>query len=408
MNSYVRPLIMALAAVVLAASVYALYVHYRLVQDPTFTSACEVSATVSCQQVFTSPYGSAFGIPVAAGGAIWSSLVLLLGLTALRTRSREMAARMIGYIFVLATVGLAAVFYYAYASYFVLGVACPVCMTMYAGIIGIFIASASASGPLGLLGSKLGQDVAALRRNSVAQGVAGAWIVAVIALVVLFPREQPWGTVSASGLPEAVPLEEILPEQRAEFEQWLDAQPRHDEARPEGEVRVRVIKFNDYQCPSCRQAYVFYQHIFDQYTARYPGVFVFERRDFPLESECGAGNAGHLAACEAAAAVRMAEEKDRGREMSAWLFEHQAGLTPDSVKEGLEQVAQINDFDDRYQELLPEIRADVALGERLDVQGTPTLFLNGVRMPSIRPVFWDVAIQYELRKAGVAAAEAGE
>jgi uncharacterized membrane protein len=211
MSTYARPLIVALAALVLAASTYALYIHYMLVQDPTFTSACEVSATVSCQTVFTSPYGSAFGIPIAAGGAIWASLVLLLGIAAMRTANRDMAGRLVGYVFVLATIGLASVFYYAYASYFVLGVACPVCITMYIGIIGIFIASASASGPLGQVVSRAGDDLGALRRSNLAQGVAGAWVVAAILLVLFFPREQPWASIAA-GAAEPPPLEEILPE----------------------------------------------------------------------------------------------------------------------------------------------------------------------------------------------------
>ena len=57
-----------------------------------------------------------------------------------------------------------------------------------------------------------------------------------------------------------------------------------------------------------------------------PGVFVFENRDFPLETECGAFNAGHGAACEAAAAVRMAREKSRDKDLEAALFERQSPI----------------------------------------------------------------------------------
>ena len=63
-----RPAILLLAAVALVASVAALYVHYRLIADPGYESFCDVSATVSCEAVYRSSYGTMFGVPVAAGG----------------------------------------------------------------------------------------------------------------------------------------------------------------------------------------------------------------------------------------------------------------------------------------------------------------------------------------------------
>ena len=64
-----RLALIALSLLGFGASVYALYVHYRMA-DPSYIPGCEVSDTVGCQQVLTSAYGSVLGIPVAAGGAI--------------------------------------------------------------------------------------------------------------------------------------------------------------------------------------------------------------------------------------------------------------------------------------------------------------------------------------------------
>src|SRR5215218_131829 len=96
----------------LAASVAALYVHYKLMTSPGYSSFCDVSATVSCQQVLESQYGRVLGIPVAAGGAIWSALILLLAVFGMRETATpgarnadagasERAGRTAGYIFVL-------------------------------------------------------------------------------------------------------------------------------------------------------------------------------------------------------------------------------------------------------------------------------------------------------------------
>jgi len=107
MKAYVRPAIIVLALAALGASIAALYVHYKLVTSPGYSSFCDISATVSCQQVLESSYGRVAGIPVAAGGAIWSALVLLLGVFGLRQPKSETASRVASYIFVLATLGLA-------------------------------------------------------------------------------------------------------------------------------------------------------------------------------------------------------------------------------------------------------------------------------------------------------------
>ena len=67
MKTRARLLIIALAAIALIASITALYVHYRMLQDPTYSSFCDVSETVSCEAVLESPYAWMFGMPVATG-----------------------------------------------------------------------------------------------------------------------------------------------------------------------------------------------------------------------------------------------------------------------------------------------------------------------------------------------------
>src|SRR5512132_4359527 len=109
MKTYARPLILVLAVVALAASVASLYVDYQLKFDPNYTSFCDVSETVSCEAVLQSRYATMFGVPVAAGGAIWSALVLLLAWRGMGSSDVQTRERIASYIFVLSTVGLAAV-----------------------------------------------------------------------------------------------------------------------------------------------------------------------------------------------------------------------------------------------------------------------------------------------------------
>ena len=190
MSSRSRYALIVLSALGLAASIAALYVHYQLVTVPGYTSFCDVSETVSCQQVFQSEYGTVAGIPVAAGGAIWSALVLILSAWGMRKPQTDGASRAAGYVFLLSTVGLAAVFYFAYASFFVLRQACPLCLTMYVSVVGIFLVSASAAGPLGALASGMAKDLSGLRGSPTAALLAVIWLVGSAGLVLAFPKEQ--------------------------------------------------------------------------------------------------------------------------------------------------------------------------------------------------------------------------
>jgi uncharacterized membrane protein len=403
MTARVRYALVALSALGLIASSAALYVHYRLLTEPNYTSFCDVSETISCQQVFQSEYGTVGGVPVAAGGAIWSALVLMLSIWGMRKPNSDEASRAAGYVFLLSTIGLAAVFYFAYASFFVLRQACPLCLTMYVSVIGIFLLSAAAAGPLRALQAGWQGDIGALKRSPAGVAMVVVWLLASAGLVLAFPREQVVNASQSAAATPAVPVETLAPEQLAELHAWMDRQPRVPEAQPTGSVKVLLLKFNDYQCPSCRQAWVLYKDIIAKYEAAYPGVFLYENRDFPLETECGAGGV-HGAACEAAVAVRLAKEKNLDKQLEATLFERQSmSMTREDVKAALREVTKISDseFDSRYSQVLEAVKADVQFGQKVGVSGTPTFFINGIRLGGFRPVAFDAVIAYELKKAGV-------
>jgi uncharacterized membrane protein/protein-disulfide isomerase len=397
MTKFARPLILALALLALGASLAALYVHYRIIKDPTYTSFCDINESVSCEAVLESPYATVRGIPVAAGGVIWSVLVLLIAAGGMR-RDNPDASIAAGYIFVVATVGLSAVLYLGYASFFIIGKVCPLCLTMYVAVIGTFIVSGGAAAALGTLASHLGRDLRSIMKAPASAALAIIFIAGSVSLLAFFPRaaEQ---TVTASGEIYTPPTETIAPDQLAEFNRWIDAQPRVNVPVPANGAQVLIVKFNDYECPSCRQTYMEYKGILAKY-GNDPKVR-FVTMDFPLDSECNAGGGVHAAACEAAAAVRMAKAKGKGPEMEEYLFSNQEKMTPTWVKDAVRQVAQVTDFDAQYPKVLEQVKADAALGRQLDVQATPTFFINGIKINGgFRPVFFEAVIEHELKKAG--------
>jgi uncharacterized membrane protein len=397
MTRLARPLILTLAAIALAASVASLYVHYQLLRDPSYTSFCDVSETVSCEAVYQSAYGSFYGVPVAAGGAIWAGLVMLLAAGMGKPNTPRFSS-IAGYIFVLATIGLAAVLYFGYASFFVLNRLCLLCLAVYITVIGIFIVSGAAAAAVSSLPARLGGDLRTLRRSPAALALAAVWLVASVSVVAFFPRDEAPLAQSAAEAP-APPIEELTADEIAQFEQWMSQQMRVDLGVPADGARVVVVKFNDYQCPACRQTYYAFKGLKDKWESQSNGQVRFVSVDYPLEAECNTGGI-HGAACEAAAAVRMARAKNRAQAMEEWLFENQPRLTRDVVEEGVREVAQVTDFDEQYPKMLELVRADAQKGQKVQIQGTPTFFINGIRIGGgLRPSYFDAAIAYELKRA---------
>ncbi len=140
MTRRTRLWITILACAGLLAAAASTYVHVRMLGDPTYASFCDINASVSCTQVYQSRYGSVLGVPVALGGVIWFAAVLLLTYAGARA-PRAAAPNVSGYLLLWSTVGLAVAMYMAYASFFVLGTICLLCVVVYVAVVGIFILS---------------------------------------------------------------------------------------------------------------------------------------------------------------------------------------------------------------------------------------------------------------------------
>jgi uncharacterized membrane protein/protein-disulfide isomerase len=396
-----KPRWMTVATLVgLGFSAASTWVHYRILHDPLYSSVCDVNATFSCSEAYTSRFGSVADVPVALIGVLFFSFVLLL--IALCQRSASARQNLPGYVFALSTLGLAGVLYLAYASFVILKAVCLLCVGTYAAIIALFLLSGSAARyPMSSLPGRASRDLRNLVRTPAALATAAAFVVAATAAVMLFPG----GEVSAAADDTAAVADQAAqsapPPQAAiqQLEQFLAAQERVDVPGVGGTgAAVVIVKFNDYQCPPCGLTYREYKPILAKLNQQHPGKIAFITKDFPLDPECNSLGGSHTAACEAAAAVRLARDKGSADKLEDWLFANQPTLTPERVKEGAASAAGVTDFDARYAKTLELVRADVAQGIQLGVRGTPTFFMNGIRLPNLRGEFFEAAVLWELRR----------
>ncbi len=382
------------ALVGLAVSGTAAYVHYRILFDPTYTSFCDVSATISCSQVYSSRFGIVRGIPVAVFGAIWFAFAALLS-TAWMIARPTVAESMPGYLFAGSTLGLAVSLYLGYASFVLLKLVCVLCVITYAAVIGLFLVSGAATSlPMLSLPRRAVQDLKLLVATPLALVLALIWVGGSASTLAFFPRE--------SSLVAGAPAPEPSQDQRSELERFMATAERIPLAVPTDGAKVLIVKFADYQCPACGQAFTTYKPILAKYAASNPGAVKMVMKDYPLNMDCNPAvrSTLHPSACDAAVAVRLARNHNRGDQLEEWLYTHQQEMTPASVRQSARDVGQVTDFDEKYAATLALVKGDIALGQSLKVSQTPTFFINGVKVDGAwAPQFFDQAIAFELKRA---------
>lgn len=402
-----------LACAGLAAAAASTWVHVRMLADPGYASFCDINASVSCTQVYQSRYGSVLGVPVALGGVIWFAAVLLLTYAGARA-PRAAIPNVSGYLLLWSTVGLAVAMYMAYASFFVLGTICLLCVVVYVAVIGIFLLSGGEEAtPARRLPAAAARDLGALARKPVGLALAAVFVVGSVGSVGWFvwpapaPAAASVADVAASAAPPPPP---VTGDQQSEFERYWEAEPRVELSLPAsadtGEATVIVVKFNDYQCPACANAHRAYGPIFAKYDSSHPGQVRQVTLDYPLDPACNeqASRGQHHGACAGAVAVRLAAALGGGvrAEMEEWLYNNQPGLNRAAVVEALADVAGIDQarYDAAYERTILDVQADIALGNDLPVEATPTYVINGVVVKgTLAPRYFDAAIAYELENA---------
>jgi formate-nitrite transporter family protein len=144
-----------------------------------------------------------------------------------------------------------------------------------------------------------------------------------------------------------------------------------DHTRGPLDAPVQLVEYGDFQCPYCGATYPVLQKIIRQMGDR----MCFAFRHFPLTE-------AHEYAMAAAEASEAASAQDKFWQMHDKIFSNQDELDV----EHLYQFAQAMDLDmDEFDHAMVDrtfenkVHADFQSGVRSGVNGTPTLFINGVR-----------------------------
>lgn len=177
-----------------------------------------------------------------------------------------------------------------------------------------------------------------------------------------------------------------------------------------------VVIFSDLRCPHCACFASRWEHEFRHY---WNGPLRVSFRHFPLGRECNdtVTAEGAPQACRASYAAEAA--RSQGGEGAFWqmhdlLFKHSRRLGDRPYSElatriGLDADKLVADMDSTA--VRQAVAADVALAAELGVKSTPTVFVNGRRVPRLclnNPVFWEAIAAKLSPGPGVAARGQGE
>jgi protein-disulfide isomerase len=177
-------------------------------------------------------------------------------------------------------------------------------------------------------------------------------------------------------------------------------------------AKVTIVSFDDLECPYCAQMH---QEFFPVTADHYDGLVKIVYKDFPLteihpwamhaavDANCLAGQNPtaywnyvdyvHTHVDEITGAAGAAHDAQQSfKALDTLTRDDGRRFKLDSAK--LDQCVQAQDQ--------TQIKASIAVGDRLGVSGTPTLFINGERIPGLvsKELLW-MAIDRALRAAGV-------
>lgn len=155
----------------------------------------------------------------------------------------------------------------------------------------------------------------------------------------------------------------------------LDPVQEWDHAMGPEDADFTLVEYGDYECPDCGRLFTMLRGLQTELAGRLRLVY----RHYPMSGV-------HKRAQVAAEAAAAAGAQDQFWEMHELLFEHQTALKPDDLARYAGKLGL--DADRLKRELkggthAERVRKSFIAGVKNGVNGTPGLFLNGVRQQGL-------------------------
>jgi protein-disulfide isomerase len=357
---------LALCVLGLADAAYLTWDHYAHLASADYGGGlCGVGG--GCDLARTSPLselplpGGLPGVPIALGGLAFYAGFLFLTRALSRAMAREEVSQARALVTWMALLSGLAVGYSAFLGVMSLlaGGLCPFCTGLYGVNLGLFALSVlplrRAAGGFGGLLIGLRPARAAALAFALALGAGYALYAAALA-----GRPDPSAAAPIfAGGPRALPTE---------------GRPA---TGPLG-AKLHVVEFADFECPHCSGAFTKLATL----ARTFPDALRVTFLHFPLDAACNPLVTApfHIRACHLARLAECGHRQGRFLEVAGHLYAHardkdDATLKAEVVALGLDASALEACLADPGS--LAAVKADIEVGLKAEVRGTPTVFANG-------------------------------
>lgn len=341
------------------------------------SAMCNISESINCASTIMSPFSELFGIPLSIFGFVMNLFILFFGLKSLFLDQDPKKSTAI--TLCLALLSLSSSLIMGMVSLIIIKSLCPFCciayvlsfLTFWSALqwthgfkVRIFFTYAKQLG-LQLLAVAL---VAFVSGKVVLSSYVSAEMLETMSLIV-----SDWKTKSPLDIQLIDPL--VLGPDSA---------------------KMKILEFSDFLCPHCKHALPKLHSFAKVHKNNVQIIF----QNYPLDA-CSGSDTSPGKRCDLAKAAYCSQKQNKGWEAQEYLFANQERMYDvSSVDNELEKIAQEVQLDlallkECFQnpETLKTIKAQLELGKKIGVEGTPSLFINnkafkgGPHVPTLQEIF---------------------
>ncbi len=365
-------LIPLLSIIGMGAAIYLTHLYHSLHDGSAgFKSLCNLGEGLSCSTVALSKWAElAPGFPLSSFVAGWFLSLLIIGLLA-RSSSWKNTAVSAGIL--MSGFGSLYSIFLIVVMFGVLHNVCAFCIAVDAVnflLFGIFWSMKS--GPI----------LPSLDRSKIG-GLAAIVGISVFLVVLL---TKPVGSQKLSEDELQYIVNQVVTSKVEEIS--IDA---NSIVMGDANAPFTIVEYSDFECPFCKRGATLLHNL----QVKYPGQIRIVFKNFPLDMACNRilEHSMHKRACTTAKIALCA--KDKGKFVQAYekFFDEQEELTPESVF-GVSAALGLNEAELKAcvesEPIKVALNKDIEEGIKLKIESTPTLFINGHRMPGLLPLeSWD-------------------
>ena len=345
---YFLLVILSVAGMALSLYLTNYYMGVKFPQGLAEASACDINSFFNCDASSHSPFSNIFGLPVSVLGFLFSINILMSCI--FPSAAWERANHGLAWVNVL---GCLVLFLY---TLFVLQTVCPFCMGYW--IVAVAIA---------LLLWKKGLPPA-LPAPSVAAIYVGLAALVIGGFTWNLMSKQQSNDRSAYALIQQFKQRAFVLEPDSPHKIHMGTENFED-------APLRVSEFSDFQCPACLR----FAELILPLVKRYRDKINIQYLFYPLDHNCNAEikQPLHPMACQAAVLAHCAGEQFAT--VHDEIFAQQSNLTQGWMDQ---RAAQLGVQEcQKSPEAMDFVKSHIELGRRLEVTSTPTLIVNGKKIP---------------------------